>query len=393
MSTFKLTKDADTYEFGLDGSVKKGTAKFGGWTTNAQNQLVASGANGTQVVFSDLTWKFTDKNQLTLRTAADKEIFNFHKLEDTLPFYKVSALAVLQVFPDETGDFNFELRGKWSFDENHDLGLNINGVQSLLKGYVDDPKSRFTYFFFDKDTNDFNLVFQGEWLNPEVGATTTQLTFKYAKEEDKQEPDKDKQKFGFFTLPGSITIDRSINQFVYDYNKDKKRRRIKFAGLLNVTKDFQLVYSLDQQEAEDDAGVLVKATEFRLGAVLSMDKFAGDLEFILRKTSDGKASKTVVGIRGHFTAEAKNAQVQIGFAFLQVRDGKTTTTSVALNGSLVLKGNLTVQWEFAMKDNVKSLAVTITDITLGPVTANSKVVIESANGQKRAVQLLLGFSF
>lgn len=389
MATFTLTKDGSSYEFDTAGSVKKGGASFGTWTTNKTNQLVAKGATGAPVTF-DVVWKFPDgTNQLTLRTSDDKELLNFHKT-GARPFYAVSAKAVLQVFPDENGEFSFELRGAWALDANHDLSLTINGATSVLDGYVDDPKSRFTYFFFDKDGTDFNLIFVGQWSQPSVGDKGAQLEFQYATEAKNADGT---PKLASFALPGSLTIDRGLNQFVYDYDKDNKRRRIKFVGLLNVTPEFQLVYSLDRQTF-DDGGVATKATEFRLGAVLSNDKLSGDLEFVLRRTDNGQVSQTVVGLKGHFTANAGGNQLQLGFAFLQVREGQIKTTTVAIEGKLILQNNLTtVSWEFASKNNVKTFSLTLTDAQLGDVTANAKLVLTAANGQQKRVTFLLGVNF
>ncbi|MGE0128559.1 MAG: hypothetical protein AB7U82_10810 [Blastocatellales bacterium] len=392
MATFKLNKDADTYEFDTGGKVKKNGANFGAWATDKDNQIVAKAAAGPSVVFSDIVWKFTDNaNQLCLRSKDDKEVFNFQKAGDARPFYAVSTKAVLQVFPDENEDFNFELRGKWSLGDDHNLSFAISGVTSTIAGFVDDPKSRFTYFFLDKDKNDFNLAFVGQWTQPRVDNTSAKIQFQYDTEQTGADGNPAP---AFFLLPGNITIDRSINQFVYDYDKDQKRRRIKFAGLLNINKDFQITYSIDSQQMDDGSGVAVQATEFRLGAVLSNDKFSSDLEFVLRKTSDGKASKTVIGIRGHFAAQPFGGNVQLGFAFLQVRDGEIKTTTISIGGQVILKNNMTtVQWEFASKDNVKSLTVTLADAVVGAVTINSKVILTAGNGKQRALTFMLGFNF
>jgi hypothetical protein len=389
MATFKLTKDADVYEFDALGEVKKGGADFGAWTTNKSNQIVAKGAAGAPILFN-VRWKFADgTNQLTLRSSDDKELFNFHK-SGLRPFYAVSPKAVLQVFPDENGEFSFELRGQWDLNADHDLSFTIDGAKSVINGHVDDPKSRFTYFFFDKDGTDFNLVFVGQWIQPRVDESGAKVEFQYATEDKNAD---NTPKMGAFALPGSLTIDRSLNQFVYDYDKDNKRRRIKFMGLLSVTKDFQLVYSLDRQTLED-GGVATKATEFRIGAVLSNDKLSGDLEFILKRTDTDKVSKSVVGLKGHFTTDVAGNQLQLGFAFLQVREGQVKTTTFAIEGKLILKNNLTaVSWEFAGKDNVKSLTLNITDVQLGDVTANARLVLTAANGKQKRVTFLLGINF
>jgi hypothetical protein len=134
----------------------------------------------------------------------------------------------------------------------------------------------------------------------------------------------------------------------------------------------------------------VNSTEFKVGAVLRNDKFSGDIEFFIKRET-GVVTTSVLGIKGKFTADFKGNILTAGFAFLQESDGFKKRTTVLFNGTLKLKNNLTeVEWSFAVNDNVKTLTVTISDVQLGPVGINSKVVL--VNGpNKKAVLFLLGF--
>ena len=381
MGTFTLKKDATTtFDCSSLGKVKKGAADFGTWSTSKDNKIIIKGKDGTQTPI-DVVWKINDFNELVLSDAANKTLFNFHS-DGVVPFFAANK-GVLQVFADENEEFSFELRGEWDLTATHDLSITINNVTSVIDGYIDDPESRFSYHFFDKVKNPFNLIFVGAWKQTTDDKGVPKLDFKYDREDGTSD---------VFSLPESITIDRGINQFVYQYNKKNKTRRIRLVGLLNVTPDFRLTYSIDRQESVDGAGDDVKATTFEIKAVLAKSKFEGEIEFLVKKV-DGKAGKTVLGIKGSFTARPGGNVIKVGFEFAQERDGAMTKTTVLFNGKLTLKNNLTeVQWEFGLADNVKTLVVTISDVKLGSVTLDSKFILKSGNGD-REVTVLLGFRF
>jgi hypothetical protein len=383
MASFSLKKDAAT-TFDCDplGKVKKGGTDFGTWSTNKQNKIVIKGKDGTQTPI-DVVWKFNNFNQLCIRDSADKLIYNFHADSSVVPYFS-TAKAVLTVFPNQDEEFSFELRGEWDMSETHDLQITINEVASVIDGYVDDPESRFSYHFFDRDKNPFNIVFEGEWAPPVADSKgVLKIDFKYAREDGSSD---------VFSLPGELTIDRGISQFVYQYNKKNRTQRIRLVGLLNITPDFRITYSIDRQEAPDGSGAQVKSTTFEIKAVLTKSKFEGDIEFIVKKT-DGKNGKTVLGLKGGFTARPAGNTLKAGFEFAQEREGQLKKTTVLFNGSLKLKNDLTaVEWEFSLKDSVKTLTVTVTDVKLGPVTLDSKFILKSGNNE-RSVEILLGVKF
>jgi hypothetical protein len=380
MAGFQLKKGGSTFDFDTLGKVKKDNADFGTWTTDRDNKIVAEDAGGNKVSL-DVVWRFNNFNQLCIRDANNRLIFNFHE-NDSVPFFSVNK-AVLQIFPNqENADFNFELRGEWDLNATHDLSFTVNDVGSVIDGFVDDPESRFSYHFFDKAKNPFNIVFSGKWEHFQDAQGVPRLNFVYKRENGSEDT---------FTLPEAITIDRGVNQFVYEYDKKKRRRRIRLVGLLKITPDFQIIYSIDNQKSEegnDEVGL----TEFKIGAVLTKSKFEGDLEFLLKRPNT-ETGKTVIGIRGKFTARPGQTAIQVGFAFVQERQGQMVSTTLLFNGKLALKDSLTeVQWKFGISDNVKTLTVTITDVKLGQVTADSKFILKSGNNQ-REVLFLFGVRF
>jgi hypothetical protein len=381
MATFTLKKDAaTTFDCDTVGKVKKAGADFGTCSTAKDNKIVIKGKDGSQTPI-EVVWKFNNFNELCLLDTTNKTLLNFHSDQNVVPFMAANK-AVLQVFTNEDEDFSFELRGEWDLTETHDLSFTINNVKSVIDGFVDDPESRFSYHFFDKVKNPFNLVFSGEWKQVTSADGKPQLIFKYQREDGSADE---------FQLPEAITIDRGINQFVYQYNKKNKTRRIRLVGLLNVTPDFRITYSIDRQESEEN-GVEVKQTAFEIKAVLSNSKFQGEIEFLVKK-SDGKSGKTVLGIKGSFTARPAGNVIKVGFDFAQERNGVMKKTTFLFNGTLTLKNNLTeVVWKFGIQDNVKTFEVTISDVKLGNVTIDSKFIVKSGNGE-REVLILLGFKF
>jgi hypothetical protein len=385
MATFQLKKAADTYEFDMSGKVKKNGAAFGKWSTNADNKILAKD-NTSEVAFDGLAWSFAD-NALLLKSNGQK-VIDFNEANGESLSFSVGDKAVLQVIPlgnDDENAFRFDLHGEWKLTEKHDLSITLNNVESVLDGYVDDPATKFSFFFFDEDDNSFNLVFMGQWENL-LPDETGKLKIRFQYEAEK--PDASGLTKRFFMLPKEVTMDRTVNQFVYKYEKGKQRL-IKFVGVLNVTSDFHLTYSLARQE-RFDGQVAVKSTEFRVAAVLKNDKFTGDIEFFIKKQS-GTVTTSVIGIKGKFTADFKGNILAAGFAFVQESDGFKKKNTVLFNGTLKLKNNLTqVDWAFAINDNVKTLTITITDVQLGPATLNSKVVLENGPN-KRSVLFLLGF--
>jgi hypothetical protein len=382
MASFTLKKDTNSFDCDTLGNVKKGGSDFGSWITSNDNKIIIKGKDGSETPI-DVVWKFNNFNELCMRDASDKLIVNFHGDSAVVPFYATKT-AVLEMFPNQDEEFSFELRGEWDMSPTHDLQITINNVASVIDGYVDDPESRFSYHFFDKAKNPFNIIFEGQWASPvtnKQGVLT--IDFKYTREDGSSD---------VLSLPEEITIDRGINQFVYQYSKKNRTRRIKFVGMLNVTPDFRITYTIDRQDAPDGSGIAVKSTNFEVKAVMTKSKFEGDIEFVVKKP-DGKAGKTTLGLKGSFTARPGGNVIKVGFQFAQERNGDLKKSTLLFNGKLTLKKSLTdVQWDFAVKDNVKTLSVTISDVKLGPATIDSKFILKSGNGD-REVQILLGFKF
>lgn len=380
MAAFSLTKGADTFDFGLDGSVTKGGSAAGTWATNQGNQIVVTAADGTQNPI-DAGWQFNQDNQLCLFSGAN-QVFDFHQGTANPPFYQLSDKAVLQVFPDQTGNFSFNLHGAWQLAANHNLSLTLNGQASTIDGYVEDEQSRFVFYFFDKKLPfSFNLVFIGKWDSAVNQQGVLAPTFQYATEDGKTST---------FSLPGEITNDRSINQFVYQYDKDGHSRRITFMGILNVTPDFQLKYTLDRQ-TDDSGNEQVASTTFNVSAVFKSQDFSGDVEFVVKKT-DGTTGSTTIGIKGNFTATLGNTRLMVGYGFTMVRGQETVDTSFFFNGTLAIKDNAQVQWQFQANAQSFTIGIAAQDIKIGNARADARLNITGQGGQV-GVYALFGIAF
>jgi hypothetical protein len=378
-TTFQLTTGGDIFDFDLTGAVSKAGAPAGKWTTNTTDQIVLTKADNTTVAF-DVTWIFNADNHLVLQSGG-ADLVDFNNASPTQPLYK-TVNAALIVFPDSSGAFNFQLHGTWDLNDQHDLTFTINGVKSPIAGFIQDPRSRFMYHFFDQQdlTRESILGFVGSWSSTVTPDGKPMLQFSYMLEDGTQ---------GTFKLPAAATFNTSINQFMYEYDKEGQAFRIQFVGELQISDKFQITYSLDRQVSRGQQQVA--STTFTIGAVFTQKNFTGELQLAIAK-NDGTAGGTTITIGGNFTAQLGTAQLSAGFAFSQIRNGATVTTTAAFNGSLKLQDNGLVTWSFTQ--NATQLDINLQgQIQLGPVRVDSRLNIESQGGRMVGVRVLLGVAF
>jgi len=381
MAGFSLTKGSDKYDFDLTGPVNKNGQAAGAWTTSKDNKLVANDKNGNALASFDVTWQFNADNQLTLGSGGNL-LFNFHTVAGMRPLL-TTVNAVLNVRPDRNNTFNFDLRGEWDITANHDLSLTINSTVSVIDGFIQDPRSRFMYHFFNKQdlTQESILGFVGAWQQRVDTTGTPLVDFQYKREDGSSDT---------FTLPQGITINKTINQFMYQYNKAGHSFRVQFAGFLQVSEDFQLTYSIDRQVSQTGAEQ-VASTTFRIGATFKKNNFSGSLDVLVNKT-DGTAGAFTLSISGSFTAMLGQTKLQAGFTFSQVHSGNTITTAIGFGGSLQLK-NGQVQWQFLKNAQTMTIAISAADIKLGPARIDARLNIVGLGGQIVGVQMFFGIAF
>ncbi|MCI0338017.1 MAG: hypothetical protein L0226_10590 [Acidobacteria bacterium] len=377
MASFKLTKGTETFDLDVFGPVKNQAGQLiGKWETDKNSKIVVKKDAGGTVLFDDIVWKFNTNNQLCLNVG-EREVINFHKTGNR-PFYATRD-AVLIVRPDQNNIFNFSLSGEWDLSDKHDLSITINGVTSVIDGFIQDQRGRFMYHFFDKGANTIEesiLGFAGEWKQDENDAL--KLNFKYKRLNAADDE---------FVLPKAVTVNRTLNQFMYEYDRKGQRFRLQFMGLLKVSEDFVLSYTLDQQKSQS-GDVLSKQTTLTIKAEIDKKDFSGNIEFKVAKT-DGTTS--TISFRGNFIAlHKKGIKLSVGFAFEQTTSQGRVQTSFAFNGKLEFAGGGKVQWTFVKNATKTSLTISASDIVLGSARTDMSLNILHENGQLVGVRILFG---
>jgi hypothetical protein len=378
MPGLELKKNTDTFVIEPLGTVSLNNAAGGKWKTDANNKIVVTKTDNTTVTF-DVTWEFNSDNQLVVSSGGKQ--FNFSSVPANSPRFETND-AVLTVRPDKNAPFTFELRGEWSLSETHDLSITINGKKSVIDGFIHDPRSRFMFHFTDKKNllQGSVLGFVGTWSEFVDGDGKPRLKFTYKRAG---------QADGEFVLPKGVAIDKTINQLMYEYDKQGKKRRIQFVGTLMVNNDFVITYGLDRQTSTDGQ-MQVAATTFTFGAVFKRKDFTGDLELAIKKT-DGTAGSTTLSIAGKFTAVLGSAKLQAGFTFEQVRAGNKITTTFGFAGQIEFK-NGKIQWTFATS-NAATKTITLAvnaEIKLGGLQINQRLNFTVEGGQVKGVTFFLG---
>jgi hypothetical protein len=382
MATFQLKQGADTFDCDPFGVVTKGGAAAGTWSTTKDNKITIKRTDGSQTNI-DVAWKFDANNHLCLFSGAT-QIFDFYNAGNRPQCGTQD--AVLFIRPDRNNPFTFQLRGEWDLDDNHNLSITISGTKSTLDGFIDDPRGRFMYHFRNKQdlTQESILGFVGSWQQNAAAQAQGKLVmdFVYAREDGTKDT---------FTLPSSMIINRVNNQLLYQYDKNNEVFRVQIAGLLKISKDFELTYTIDRQVSGSGAEQ-VKSTAFTVGAVFTKPNLSGELQLAIKK-ADGSAGATSLTIAGNFTAILGANQLQTGFSFSQIRSGNKVDTTFAFSGTLSIANNGQIQWTF--EKNATSLSVTISasDIKLGQARVDARLNLKMANGQVVGVFGLFGVSF
>ena len=377
MASFKLTKGSETFDFDVLGAVKNQAGQtIGKWETDKQNRIVVKKDAGGSIVFSDVVWKFNSNNQLCLNSG-DAEVINFHKV-GTRPFYETRN-AVLIVRPDRNNIFGFSLRGEWDLSDKHDLSITINGTTSVIDGFIQDDRGGFMYNFFDKGSSTLEksvLGFAGEWKQDKDDPL--KLIFKYTRENTSSDE---------FVLPKTIAVNRTINQFMYEYDKKGQKCRIQFMGSLKVSPDFVITYELDRRTSQMGE-ILVKETTFTIKAQIDKKNFSGNIEFKVEK-KDGTSSN--ISLRGGFTAiHEKGVKLSVGFSFEQTTSQGKVTGNFAFNGKLEFGAGSTIQWTFQKNATKTSISISASDITVGSARIDASLNIVRENGQMVGVHILFG---
>jgi len=382
MAGLQLTKNNETFLIEPLGTVTQNNVAVGKWKTDQTNKIVVTKNDNTSIPF-DVVWEFNSDNQLVVSAVGKK--FNFTEVPANVPRYDTQD-AVLVVKPNKDQAFSFELRGDWALSESHDLSITINGKTSVIDGFVNDPRSRFMFHFSNKKNllQGSVLGFVGDWSDfvDTTGQPRLKFVYKRAGQAD-----------GEFVLPKGIVVDKSMNQLMYEYDKDGKKRRIQLVGTLMISDDFQINYSLDRQTSSDGQQQ-VASTTFTFNAAFKKNNFTGDLDLAIKK-QDGTLGATTISISGKFTAVLGSARLLAGFTFEQNRAGNKTTTTFGFAGKLEFKQG-SIQWAFTT-DNTTTKTITLAvnvDINIGNSTQlDARLNLAMENGQLKGITFFLGIAF
>lgn len=383
MPGLQLSKNADNFVIDPLGTVTINNAAGGTWKTDQTNKIVVTKNDNTTVSF-DVTWEFNTDNQLVVSAGGKK--FNFSEVPGNVPRYETRN-AVLVVRPNKNQPFTFELRGDWSISETHDLTITINGKASTIDGFINDPRSRFMFHFSNKKAllQSSVLGFVGTWSEFVDPDGQPRLKFVYKR---------DGQPDGEFVLPKGITIDKSMNQLMYEYDKNGNKRRIQLVGTLMISDDFTISYGLDRQSSADGQ-TQVGTTTFTFNAAFKKKNFTGDLDLAIVK-QDGTVGGTTISISGKFTAVIGSASLLAGFTFEQNRAGNKTTTTFGFSGKLQFNNNRgSIEWAFTT-DNTTTKTITLAinvDINVGAAQIDARLNLQMEGGQMKGVTFFLGIGF
>jgi len=383
MPGLQLTKNADNFVIEPLGTVTINNAPGGKWKTDQTNKIVVTKNDNSTVSF-DVTWEFNSDNQLVVSSAGKK--FNFNENPGNVPRYETRN-AVLVVRPNKNQPFTFELRGDWSLSETHELTITINGRASTIDGFINDPRSRFMFHFSNKKAmlQSSVLGFVGAWSEFVDPAGQPRLKFAYKR---------DGQPDGEFVLPKGITIDKSMNQLMYEYEKNGNKRRIQLVGTLMVSDNFTISYGLDRQTS-GDGQQQVGSTTFTFNAAFQKNNFTGDLDLAIIK-QDGTIGGTTISISGKFTAVIGSTSLLAGFTFEQNRAGNKTTTTFGFSGKLQFNGNKgSIEWAFTT-DNTTTKTITLAinvDINVGDVQLDARLNLTMEGGHPKGITFFLGVGF
>jgi hypothetical protein len=379
---FQLKAGANTYRFDTTGNaaVTRNGAAFGTWTTGPRNTLVAQSTDGIVQIPFDVTWMFSDANELCVKSG-DTLLCNFH--DDRRPRYDV-VNGVLKVKPDLSGAHQFELRGEWDLLPDMTLTFTTPDQQvSTLDGRLNDLRSRFNYRLASKvpgrESHTAQLVFVGRWRKDPLDPV--KLNFIFQREDLSED---------IFVLAGTLAFDKTENQMIYRFDTGTQTHQIDFIGTLRVSPDFQISYSIANQVAQGSQ-TQVLTSEVVIDAVIANPALEGDLSLAVTRHGQTDTVFTIGGRFKHIRVGG-GSNLAVGFA---VSGGTgATPTTVAIDGTFSSAGGTELQFTFTRNAKQTTIGVSANQIKLGTVaTASTAATIRLGDGSLRSVEIMFGVTF
>ncbi|MEO8368643.1 MAG: hypothetical protein ABI806_05560 [Candidatus Solibacter sp.] len=383
MRTFQLKSGANTFTLGVDGSVVLSEADAGKWSTSNDNQIVIT--NGAATTPIPVDWVWTPDNHLVIQQAG-AVVFDVNGSTTSQPDFRLAS-AVLMVKPESESPFEFPVRPKWGLTKTHDLEMTVNGKASTIDGIISDTNSAFKFNFVDKKEiiEKFTLNFKGGWKDDPDEDDPARVIYEYDIAPDPSNPASPNK--AVFKLPNKLVVDNNFNVLSYSYDKAGRTRSVALVGQFNVSQ-FEMSYAIERKSAADGVSTTLK---FEINVKGSTQD--GKLVFELKKKS-GAAPETTLAIGGKYSAKFKSGVLTVAFGFKQKTVATLPTTrELTFSGSLVQASGTAFVWSFQMGSGKTEIMLGASDVMLGPVKLDSKVVITLQNGNRSAVTALLGFSF
>jgi hypothetical protein len=343
MRRFALQSAGSVYYCGTDGSVADAAHVIGKWTTTGDNKIRIIENSGTTTDVK-VGWEFNDSNQLSI-TQNDTEVMRLTGTDITPRYYLTK--NILQVDPDGDLDFAFSLNCTWGLTDDAKLKVTINGVDSLIDGYLEDSKSRFRFWFYDKERPvvPSNLIFDGKWESVDedgkaVAVVTDRVRLHYvlddASLEDRNAP---------LILPGDAKVDPKKNHLYFTYNyASHGARTLSFEGSLQIKPNWTLSFAI-----RDTQGGGVRKSRIEVATTFDWDRGTGTIQLFVGTTKGAGVQRVEIG--GTIKAKIGTTGINMTFNYLKETSGGVQSITLAASATFELKnGAIMISYTMAGKN-------------------------------------------
>jgi hypothetical protein len=343
MKKFALESGGNILYCGTDGSVADAAHVIGKWTTTNDNKIRITANTGTSTEIK-VDWSFNNSNQLSIAQNG-KEVIRLTGT-DISPRYSL-AKNILQVDPDGDMDFTFPLNCTWGLTDTAKLKVTINGTVSEVDGYLEDNKSRFRFWFYDKERPiaPSNLIFDGKWesvdkVGKAVVTVTDQVRLHYVLDdlslEDTKAP---------LILPGNAKVDPKRNHLYFTYNyATHGTRTLNFEGSLQIKSNWTLSFAI-----RDTQGGGVRKSRIEVATTFDWDRGSGTIQLYVGNTKSAGGQKLEIG--GTIKAKIGATGINMAFDYLKDTAGGVQTITLAASVTFESKnGAIVVSYTIAGKN-------------------------------------------
>lgn len=389
MKQFPLKVGQSTLQFDTDGLVKDATgAKVGTWTTDTGNRIVFSRDSGGSENL-DIAWSFDSENRLTIKQG-DKTAITFARTGSELPMFRLDDNNRLLVNPDGDlagpGKFEFPLVCKFGLNADANLIVSINGVESVLQGFISDEASRFRFWFDDLvlNTGPSGLMFAGSWQRQEQGfENEIRLRFDLA-DPALQLPGKP------FVMPAAATVDKKTNHLLVVYRSKQGVKEMRFSGRLEIGRDTSLVFIIENTKTPT-----LKKTSITVEATFGWARGEGTAVFYVGRVENKTDKTQVIEVRGDLTAKmGDDRKITLTFAYRKATGaGKPAEVKLATTVAIENKNSrFTLLYERDGK--VQRFEVTAQMSTAKfDVSGGIAIINEQGKPEARQVTAFIGISW